>query len=127
MMRETAWRVKMFRILEKLRHWWHPQNRHTKPPRRVKQYAALTGFPYQYQLMKSAPGDYEFAIWTAAHPARSMQILVPIPGLEARDRYALAKLNLFRAFDEFVPADLPYRLTVNDTELLDELSSGTVS
>ncbi len=127
MMRETARRVKMFKILEKLRHWWHPQARPTKPPRRVKQYAALTGFQYQYQLTKSAPGDYQFAIWTVAYPAKEMQIQVPIPGLEARDRYALAKLNLFRAFDEFIPADLPHRLTVTDTALLDELSSGGVS
>jgi hypothetical protein len=127
MMRETVPRLKMLGILEKLRRWWHPQTRKAGAPRRLKQYSAQTGFQYEYQLVKSVPGDYEFAIWTAAHPVTNIQIQVPIAGLTARDRYALAKLNLFRAFDELPPVDLPPLLTVTDTALLDELASGGVS
>lgn len=50
-----------------------------------------------------------------------MRITVPLTGLAARDRYALAKLHLFRNLDEHEPADLPRQLEITDTAALDEL------
>jgi hypothetical protein len=111
----------MWKILQKLREWWAPPPAPASGPRRVKHYAAQTGFQYQYQLRSSTPGDYEFLLWTTSAAARLMRITVPLTGLAARDRYALAKLHLFRNLDEHEPADLPRQLEITDTAALDEL------
>lgn len=54
-------------------------------------------------------------------PAFLLRITVPLNHLIARDRYALAKLHLFRNLDECEPANLPRHLEVTDTAALDEL------
>jgi len=111
----------MLQIIQRLRDWWRVPHQPVAGPRRVKHYAAHTGFQYQYRLEGSAPGDYYFSVWTAGQPARTIRITVPLPALAARDRYALAKLHLFRSFDEHPPAELPASLNVADTAALDEL------
>lgn len=121
MMRETDPRTQMLQIFNKLRDWWSPPAKHVAAPRRVKHYAAQTGYQYQYRLEMSLPGEYRFSIWTTGQPVRAMNINVPLPGLAPRDRYALAKLHLFRNFDERAPAELPVTLEVTETAALDEL------
>jgi len=113
----------MWKILQKVREWWAPQPVRVSGPRRVKHYAAQTGFQYQYRLHVSTPGDYEFHIWTTGQPPRPLRITVPLTGLAARDRYALAKLHLFRSLDEQAPADLPASLEVTDSTALDDLQA----
>lgn len=108
-------------MLRKLREWWAPPPAPASGPRRVKHYAAHTGFQYQYQLQSSIPGDYEFLLWTASSPARPLRITVSLTSLPARDRYALAKLHLFRNLDEHAPDNLPGHLEVTDSAALDHL------
>ncbi len=111
----------MWQILQRLREWWKPKPVRAPAQRRVKHYSAQTGFQYRYELRSSTPGDYEFCLRTASGPAFSLHIAVPLTHLAARDRYALAKLHLFRNLDEHQPADLPRHLEVTDTAALDEL------
>ena len=111
----------MWQIFERLRDWWRPKPIPPPGPRRVKHYSAQTGFQYRYQLLHSTPGDYEFHVSTTTMPAFLLRITVPLNHLVARDRYALAKLHLFRNLDECEPANLPRHLEVTDTAALDEL------
>ena len=122
-MRKPLPTIEMLRIVAKLRRWWNPLRAPEPGPRRVKNYAAATGFQYSYQLRTSAPGDYEFAIWTGALPVFLMRITVPLPSVAARDRYALAKLRLFHSFDEYTPESLPALQVVSDTAALDQLQA----
>ncbi len=87
----------------------------------MKNYAAQTGFQYQYQLENASPGDYRFLIWTSGELRHQLRVRVPLPEVAARDRYALAKLRLFQAFDEVAPERLPAELEVRDTSALDAL------
>ncbi|MDQ6676978.1 MAG: hypothetical protein M3Z09_06760 [Acidobacteriota bacterium] len=110
----------LLRILEKLRLRCSPPAP-AHAPRRVKGYAAQTGIHYEYQLQSSECGRYVFSIWTEGQPGRSVEISVPLEQLKSRDRYALAKLELFRMLDECGPADLPEFLEVTDPALLNDL------
>ncbi len=111
----------MWQIFKRLRDWWTPKPVRAPGPRRVKHYSAQTGFQYRYQLLHATPGDYRFRLSTTTTPAFELHITVPLQHLAARDRYALAKLHLFRTLDEHQPASLPRHLEVTDTAALDEL------
>ncbi len=110
----------MLRFLNKLRLRLSPPAP-VHIPRRVKNYAARTGLHYQYQLQSSEPGRYVFSIWTEGQPGRSVEISVPLEHLKSRDRYALAKLELFRVFDECGPGEVPEFLEVTDPAPLNDL------
>ena len=111
----------MLQIIDKLRHWWYSEPPSPPSHRRIKNYSSENGFHYQYHLEKSLPGDYLFVVWTANSTRHNLRITVPLSNVSARDRYALAKLRLFRAFDEHAPGDLPVLLEVTDTAALDAL------
>jgi len=110
----------LLRFIDKLRlRFSPPAPAHTL--RRVKNYAAQTGVHYQYQLQSSEPGRYVFSIWTEGQPGRNVEISVPLQQLKSRDRYALAKLDLFRMLDECSPGEVPAFLEVTDPAPLNDL------
>jgi hypothetical protein len=82
--------------------------------RRLKRYTAQTGFVYQYcyRGYRARPGGVEHVFEVAAGGARGAPISIRLPDdalsqwetshreLARTERYAIAKIALFRAFDE---------------------------
>jgi hypothetical protein len=105
---------------------------------RLKTYSAPTGFIYRYRYQGWRPchsrgaNGSEFVFAVSAGPARSGQISVFIEAaavaawenangraLSATERYAVAKMALFRAFDsaETPERTMRGRIAVDQTEL----------
>jgi hypothetical protein len=89
--------------------------------RRYKIYAAQTGITYQYFFVACQPvrrpeglgagSDFTFVLIADQHPPFTLRVFVSNRALaaweeahgrelDAREQYALAKMALFRAFDE---------------------------
>ncbi len=112
--------------------------------RRYKNYAAETGVSYQYFFAFSrrvcrpegqgTGSDYIFVVTADQKPPFTLRIFVPARALEAwrhthgRDldpnqMYALAKMRLFRAFDELDDLrDQALTLLVDETNVEDLLA-----
>jgi hypothetical protein len=92
-----------------------PPLRATPPVRRRKNYSALSGYAYEYffEGFRDYPGErrYEFTVSGDRKRWFTLLVIVPEaslalgdetgrPGLADNERYAVAKLALFAAFDE---------------------------
>jgi hypothetical protein len=107
------------------------------PIRRVKTYTGETGYVYQYTYSGQRPSrqpagtEFVFSVTTGREEARPLPVVVEeaaikewsaahARSLSASERYALAKLALFAAFDQRPsPADLhaaPIRVRAADVE-----------
>jgi hypothetical protein len=94
--------------------------------RRLKTYSAESGYVYQYHFEGRRSGT-EFVFSTSADRKtwRDVSVRIPEGGLVVRereltstDRYAVAKIALFAAFDRCEsPADLPNPVEVGEREL----------
>jgi len=93
---------------------------------RLKTYSAQSGYVYQYRFLGSRESrhqgadaiDYVFDVSAGPQMTLPVKVVVPAPSLEptesgwgralaANERYAIAKLALFQAFDERPePADM---------------------
>jgi len=123
----------------RLRRWWQGRRGPlTGAPavRRVKTYAAESGYVYEYffcgrraaRFRMQLGTEYVFSVsvnrrayspvviflpeaiangWEAAHQMR----------LTETERYAVAKMRLFRAFDQYEPARFPNRVVVSGDDL----------
>lgn len=92
-----------------------PQLRRTPTVRRMKNYAALSGYAYEffYEGYRDAGGRHEYRFTVSGDRKTWFTLAVSLCAgaaeaweqeherrLEDRERYALAKLALFSAFDE---------------------------
>ena len=103
--------------------------------RRLKHYAALSGYAYEYAFegyRQHASGEHTEYVFTVSGDRRSwraMTILLSTAGagawetangraLASNERYAIAKLALFGAFDDAAsPADVATAVEVNGPEV----------
>ena len=109
--------------------------------RRVKSYSAADGFVYQYYFFEgnraerggSPGGEFTYAVSVDRQTAFPFKIFVQQSALESwaaqngrplssSEEYAVAKMRLFKAFDDGVvgaspPGRPPYEVVVNEANL----------
>jgi hypothetical protein len=109
------------------------------PVRRQKTYSSDSGYVYQYYYQGHRPvrGGTEYVFDVSSGPKRSFPVTVVVSeesvrtweeaherSLSATERYAVAKLALFRAFDERpAPARLREPVYVRPADLTDILET----
>lgn len=86
---------------------------------RLKTYSSQSGYVYQYRFLGSRESRYQamnateyvFEVSSGPHSSMSVKVVVPAPSLAhsetafgralaGNERYAIAKMSLFHAFDE---------------------------
>ncbi len=106
---------------------------------RIKTYSANSGFVYEYRFTShdaDGKGDsYHFSTTQDRKTSFDAVVFLPVKSirewetaqdrtLTPTERYAIAKMALFAAFDQAVtPCDLPRPVTVNPTEVREILQS----
>lgn len=109
------------------------------PVRRQKTYSSDSGYVYQYYYQGHRPvrGGTEYVFDVSSGPKRSFPVTVVVSeesvrtweeaherSLSATERYAVAKIALFRAFDERpAPARLREPVYVRPADLTDILET----
>ena len=115
--------------------WLRKLGRKEPPPlagapavRRLKTYSAASGYVYQYFYEGHRGNEYVFQVSADRRTYSSVAVLVSDAALEASprelnstERYAVAKMALFQAFDERAsPGELrqPVRVRPEDVEAI---------
>lgn len=109
------------------------------PVRRQKSYSSDSGYVYQYYYEghRPVPSGTEYVFDVSSGPRRSFPVTVVVSdesvrtweqaherSLSATERYAVAKIALFRAFDERpTPAHLREPIRVRPADLADILET----
>jgi hypothetical protein len=94
--------------------------------RRLKTYSAQSGYVYQYRYEGQRGADYTFSVSADRKTWRELHVGVSAEAIDAwetshgrtlssTERYALAKMGLFAAFDDrATPAELGELVSVDD-------------